>query len=90
MSFEPEILSEKKGRKVRKSPPDFVSRMRAYRGQIAKQEEVIKLLLKKESLIMEETFDIEGKETLAKRVQKIILSPLRNTASHTKDGRQAA
>ncbi len=57
---------------------DYASKVpnniQAYQKEVARQAELIGVLLKRESLIMGETFDNENEMPLAIRIQRIILS----------------
>lgn len=64
--------------KTKEFSPKVLNTLRVYRKEIARRGELIKLLLRKESLIMAETFDNESKESLAIKIQGIILSQSSN------------
>ncbi|MFQ5684515.1 MAG: hypothetical protein ACE5HC_14740 [Candidatus Binatia bacterium] len=68
------IRSKRANTRMEDYRPEALSYIQAYQKGIAWQQDMINLLLSKESQIMEETFDSENQEPLAFRIQRIILS----------------
>ncbi|MCH8056226.1 MAG: hypothetical protein IH857_08775 [Deltaproteobacteria bacterium] len=60
--------------KTRDDASKVPNNIQAYEKEVARQAKLIGVLLKRESLIVSETFDNENEMSLAIRIQRIILS----------------
>ena len=75
MSIESDFSTEMANRIKDKYLPEVAEDICAYQREIVRLKMLVRLLLERESLIIAETFNDNDEESLALRVQKIILSP---------------